>query len=579
MKIVCEACQAKYSISDDKVRGKAFKIRCKKCSHIIVVRSTSASMPVAEGSSSAQQLPLAEGSGLSGLTSAPSENSWHIVVEGEQVGPLSASDVRARLSRGEITGETFIWREGLADWQKISGVSEFATAGGGEDDAGTPFPTQPPTTVYPPGTAESAFAASPSNGAEADVFAAPTMVSSAPPSADLFASPVSAPAASPSFSFGSAAPAESPIRVHGGNGAGAGAGLTGQRHENSVLFSLSNLEALASPSASPVSSAPRPGLSSTGGSEGSGLIDIRSMAQMTLGNQGETRMSNDLPTFGAPQFSPVAPVLLPLGPASGPPKWVYALIAVGVLFAVVVGSAAFMMLRKPNAAAPAPAATVATAPATPTPPVAAQPANPPPVAANPPGTPVTPPAPANEVLPPREPQKPAAAAAGRGGKKGGKAGKGSKGTEVASATATSAPPAPSTAPTKAEPAAKRDRLDDLLDGALGTKPKATARASEDDAPRAKAAPAPSSAPPLDKSDIVKGMMGIQPKVKDCFNQFKVPGTAMMTVHLEGSGRVKAANVAGKFAGTPTGICLESAAKSAKFPATSTPTFQYPLLLH
>ena len=46
MKIVCEACQAKYSISDDKVRGKAFKIRCKKCGHIIVVRS-------AEGSSSA----------------------------------------------------------------------------------------------------------------------------------------------------------------------------------------------------------------------------------------------------------------------------------------------------------------------------------------------------------------------------------------------------------------------------------------------------------------------------------------------------------------------------------------------
>ena len=38
MKIVCEACQAKYSIADDKVRGKVFKIRCKKCSHVIVVR-------------------------------------------------------------------------------------------------------------------------------------------------------------------------------------------------------------------------------------------------------------------------------------------------------------------------------------------------------------------------------------------------------------------------------------------------------------------------------------------------------------------------------------------------------------
>src|SRR3954467_10556150 len=140
MKIVCEACQAKYSISDDKVRGRAFKIRCKKCSHIIVVRA-------ADGGSGASPLPAGETG--SGPPPPSTENSWHIVVEGEQVGPLSASDVRARLSRGEISGETFIWREGLADWQKISGLAEFAGAGGGEDDAGTPFPSQPPTTVYP----------------------------------------------------------------------------------------------------------------------------------------------------------------------------------------------------------------------------------------------------------------------------------------------------------------------------------------------------------------------------------------------------------------------------------------------
>ena len=36
MKIVCDACQAKYSISDDKVQGKVFKIRCKKCNHAFV---------------------------------------------------------------------------------------------------------------------------------------------------------------------------------------------------------------------------------------------------------------------------------------------------------------------------------------------------------------------------------------------------------------------------------------------------------------------------------------------------------------------------------------------------------------
>ena len=40
MKIVCDNCATKYSIADEKVRGKVFKIRCKKCSHIIVVKGT-----------------------------------------------------------------------------------------------------------------------------------------------------------------------------------------------------------------------------------------------------------------------------------------------------------------------------------------------------------------------------------------------------------------------------------------------------------------------------------------------------------------------------------------------------------
>jgi predicted Zn finger-like uncharacterized protein len=80
MKIVCEACQAKYSIADEKVRGKVFKIRCKKCSHVIVVRGTGeaggASGEFASSPSSAPDLALDAG--------------WHIVVEGEQVGPTGS---------------------------------------------------------------------------------------------------------------------------------------------------------------------------------------------------------------------------------------------------------------------------------------------------------------------------------------------------------------------------------------------------------------------------------------------------------------------------------------------------------
>ena len=38
MKFFCEKCNTKYAIADDKVHGKVLKIRCKKCSNIIVVR-------------------------------------------------------------------------------------------------------------------------------------------------------------------------------------------------------------------------------------------------------------------------------------------------------------------------------------------------------------------------------------------------------------------------------------------------------------------------------------------------------------------------------------------------------------
>src|SRR4051812_10986955 len=109
MKIICDSCGTKYSISDDKVRGKVFKIRCKKCSHIIVVR----------GGETQEEAPAA-------APAVAADGGWHIVVEGEQVGPISEADVRARVERGEIRGDTYIWKEGFADWLKLSTVPEFA---------------------------------------------------------------------------------------------------------------------------------------------------------------------------------------------------------------------------------------------------------------------------------------------------------------------------------------------------------------------------------------------------------------------------------------------------------------------
>jgi hypothetical protein len=352
--------------------------------------------------------------------------------------------------------------------------------------------------------------------------------------------------------------------------------LTGQRHENSVLFSLSNLEALAAPSTQ-ASLNPRPGVSSSS-PEGSGLIDIRSMAAMTMGSRGETpRPSADLPTFGAPQFSPVAPVLLPIGQASGPPKWIYALIGVLLLLAIGLGFITYRIASRPAVVAtpaPVPTAPVAAPKPAPAAPAVTQPATPP----------VTPPAPTNEVLPPRETPKASVATAdhAKGARKA--APKGTKpghGGEVASAGGAAAGTSPGRVePTEKPMTGKPDKLDELLNAAIGTKPKAGPRGGDEEAaPKKAAAPATPSLPVLEKGDIVRAMMAVNPKVKDCYNQYKVPGTAMVTMKLARGGRVAGATVTGKFAGTPTGACVEAAAKTAKFPQTDAQSFDYPFSLH
>ena len=100
MKIVCDACQAKYSISDDKVQGKVFKIRCKKCSNIIVVRGGA---QAAEAPAPAQQEKDTRvyDYGYEGGQGGD-ESVWHVVINQDQVGPMTAAEVQQRFASGVI---------------------------------------------------------------------------------------------------------------------------------------------------------------------------------------------------------------------------------------------------------------------------------------------------------------------------------------------------------------------------------------------------------------------------------------------------------------------------------------------
>jgi predicted Zn finger-like uncharacterized protein len=113
MKITCQACAAKYTIADDKVRGKTVKIKCKKCGASIVASGK-------EGE--------AGGLAPAGATGgAPSEIFWTVNVgEGDQRS-VGASDIANMLASGEVNSESYAWRDGMTDWLPLSQVPELAS--------------------------------------------------------------------------------------------------------------------------------------------------------------------------------------------------------------------------------------------------------------------------------------------------------------------------------------------------------------------------------------------------------------------------------------------------------------------
>jgi predicted Zn finger-like uncharacterized protein len=605
MKIVCDNCATKYSIADEKVRGKVFKIRCKKCSHIIVVRGGDGATASAESTGGEGAFPNEEsappaprGSGAPAPLGT-GEAVWHLVVDREQIGPLTREEVHAKFRGGEVDLETYAWREGFADWLRLGSIEDFKDLGGGDAATGEGATRRTDTADL-----FATAAAAPQEEAPAgnsDLFGGHNAPSAATGEAPMPANEIfggaggnlfSAPAAQAAAPAAAAAPAPRPQRTSspGFTGAGSVGGaamaasepaadaggsqkMTGQRNENSVLFSLNNLQALASGGggapkpASSEAAAPRPGFANSQ-TEGSGLIDIRAMAASTLAASpaGPTGTKSEEPAFAtAPLFSPMAaPILMP-APASGPPKWIWALLGVGVLAVVgIVIVGVLLLTRKPE---PPPVVAVAP-PVNPAVPVA-QPTNPVAQPANPVANPANPAA--NPAAPP--------AADGAHHKDHAKTPKEPKGTAAVPKGETPKAEAPKAETPAATPkkSAHKDELDDLLNNAAPDKPAPKHSAPKQDDSASAGGDLPDQ---LDKGAIVGGMSKVKTKVADCYTQYKVPGLANVSVTIGKSGHVSSANVSGSFSGTPTGSCVEKAVKSATFPPFkgSPQTINYPFML-
>jgi predicted Zn finger-like uncharacterized protein len=153
VKISCPTCAAKYSVADEKIQSRLAKIRCRKCSSTIVIDGMTTpanvyigdpSSPLASGPPPAQETPAAEGAARAGGAAAGAGLSNPAPLASEPVGPaadeyavdiadndqrnMTIHQIVGAYNEGLISADTYIWKEGMADWQTLAEVKAVADA-------------------------------------------------------------------------------------------------------------------------------------------------------------------------------------------------------------------------------------------------------------------------------------------------------------------------------------------------------------------------------------------------------------------------------------------------------------------
>jgi hypothetical protein len=96
-----------------------------------------------------------------------------------------------------------------------------------------------------------------------------------------------------------------------------------------------------------------------------------------------------------------------------------------------------------------------------------------------------------------------------------------------------------------------------------------------------ATPPPEKLPAeLSKEQIMAALRPVLEDARLCFEQFGIPGDGKIKITIGGDGTVIAYEQTGQFVGTPTGACIDTAVKKARFPRSrkAKTTIAYPISL-
>jgi predicted Zn finger-like uncharacterized protein len=139
VKFLCDRCKTRYSIGDDRVRGKILKIRCKNCANVITVREgmdvgddpARAGRPTTGAPPTMSEARLGNGAlnaAFSAQLAKPPpalEEEWYVSIDGDQSGPFSLGEAQRWVASKPLDAELHCWSEGFDDWLAVDKVSHF----------------------------------------------------------------------------------------------------------------------------------------------------------------------------------------------------------------------------------------------------------------------------------------------------------------------------------------------------------------------------------------------------------------------------------------------------------------------
>ena len=154
MKFVCDRCQTRYSIADEKVRGKILKVRCKSCQNVITVRDAGVAVteafdsqanddrtvmgppPVAAESfardesrrSSAAMAAVSARAPVPPPAPPPARDDvqWYMALDGNRTGPYTRKGLIDKVSLLPNGSDVHVWNEHLDGWKAPEQVPAIA---------------------------------------------------------------------------------------------------------------------------------------------------------------------------------------------------------------------------------------------------------------------------------------------------------------------------------------------------------------------------------------------------------------------------------------------------------------------